>query len=190
MGVPCSVANWIVQARNTGSGSASAALDVITIAQAADGILRQQDAKLNRRLAHGRRRQRLELRNRFGLGPRSWRIRARMAGVPFIGKRLHLNQGMATRLNQILRASLRLTIAHLENASVGAVVDIRVVVVALVLVVPINQKHVAVGAVFDTDDLRPDVVGKQKIRGMRTDEARSAASQDVAVDSSRRECCS
>ena len=43
---------------------------------------------------------------------------------------------------------------------------VHIIMMALVLVVPIDQENVTVGPVLETDDLRPLVVGQEKVGRM------------------------
>ena len=92
-----------------------------------------------------------------------------------LGERLQRDQRLGCSLGEIRpRPCFGVAVADLEDAAVGAVVAVHVVVVALVLVVPVDHEEAAVGPVLEADDLRPDVVGQQEVGGVRADEARAA----------------
>ena len=60
-------------------------------------------------------------------------------------------------------------VTDLEDASVRTIVTARIVVVALVLVVPVDQEKAAVRPTFEADDLRPEIVGEEEIGGVGAD---------------------
>ena len=66
---------------------------------------------------------------------------------------------------------LRAAVADLVDAAVGPVPDLRVVVVAGLLVVPVDQVDVAVRAVPQVDEPRPVVVRQQEVRAVAGDVA-------------------
>ncbi len=178
------MANWMVQARITASGSDSRR-------SIAARSLKPPTADWARRmrswiagLANGRRTERLEHRIHQGARPSFLEDSAGVPGMPLVGKSLHLHERTAAQLLEVLLERLRFSEADLEDPPVGAVVAVHVVVVALVLVVPIDHEDAAVGPVLEADDLRPEIVGQEEVGGVRADETRTAGLQDVAVDPS------
>jgi hypothetical protein len=105
-----------------------------------------------------------------------------VSGVPLVGVGLHPDQSRIVEFPEVLWRGLRLAVTDLEDAAVRAVVGIHLVVVALVLVVPVDHVHAAVRPVLEVDDLRPGVVGKQEVRRMRAQETGAARREDVPVD--------
>ena len=98
-----------------------------------------------------------------------------MPGIPLVGRGLHLDQRLAAQLAaRSCSTAFGLAEADLEDPPVGAVVAVHVVVMALVLVVPVDHEDAAVGPVLEADDLRPEIVGQQEVGGVRADEARAA----------------
>ena len=67
-----------------------------------------------------------------------------MAGMPLVGRALQRDERLGRFPGEIHRDVLGSTEADLENAAVGAVVAVHVVVVTLVLVVPVDHEEAAV----------------------------------------------
>ena len=77
---------------------------------------------------------------------------------------------------------LRAAVADLVDAAVGAVPDLRLVAVAGLLVVPVDQVHVAVRAVLQVDEPGPLVVRQQEVRAVAGDVAAALRLEHVHVD--------
>ena len=76
---------------------------------------------------------------------------------------------------------LRAAVADLVDAAVGAVPDLRLAVVAGLLVVPVDEVDVAVGAVLQVDELRPGVVGQQEVRAVVADVAACPSASSMST---------
>src|SRR5207302_5543974 len=68
------------------------------------------------------------------------------------------------------------------NAAIGAVVAIRICMVALVLIVPIDHVNGAIRPGLEIDDLRPAIVEIYQVRRVMADKTRTAALENVLVD--------
>ncbi len=86
---------------------------------------------------------------------------------------------------------VRLAIAHLEDPAVRPVVPRDIVMMALVLVVPVDHEDAAVWSTAEADDLRPTVIGQEEVIRMVPHEARAFPFERVAVQlPAARGCCS
>ena len=79
------------------------------------------------------------------------------------------------------RTGRSLRVADLEDAAQRLLVQLRVGAVALVLVVPVDHVHRAVGAVLEVQHLAPGIVGEQEVGAVRRRVARSRSLQAVHV---------
>ena len=77
---------------------------------------------------------------------------------------------------------LRAAVAHLVDAPVRPVPDLRLLVVARLLVVPVDHVDVAVRPVLEVDEPRPGVVRQQEVRAVRRDVAGALRRQHVHVE--------
>src|SRR5437763_6326083 len=89
----------------------------------------------------------------------------------FIGQLLH-----------VLRRGFSIAIGKTKNSAIGPVMAIRVVMMALVLVVPIDHIHRSLGPLLKIDDLRPAIVEIDWVRRMMTDKSRTFPFERVLVD--------
>ena len=69
----------------------------------------------------------------------------------------------------------------MKDPAIRAVVEVFLNAVALIFVVPIDHVNLAIGPGLQAHDLRPGVVGQQKIGGVPADEAGTGGFEDVAV---------
>ncbi len=119
--------------------------------------------------------------------PRRWnrapaRMRLAWRAYHSLGELCRATSAWDVSPREIHRLMFGVAEADLEDAAVRAVVAVHVVVVALVLVVPVDHEEAAVGPGLQADDLRPDVVCQQEVRGVRADESRAARNQDIAIE--------
>ena len=105
-----------------------------------------------------------------------------VAHVPVVGVELQRDQLVVGQLLQVDRRGLGVLVGDLEDAAVGAVVAVRVAMMAGVGVVPVDHVHLAVGAVLQVEDLRPAIAGQAEIGGPIADVARALGRQQVLVE--------
>src|SRR5262245_13156369 len=103
------------------------------------------------------------------------------AGPPsvFDRQRDQLGGGL---FGKVLTRPLRITVSNTENAAVGSVVAVNLVMVALVFVVPINQVHRAVRPRLKVDNLRPGVIEIDDVWQVMPNETRATRFQAIGVE--------
>ena len=106
---------------------------------------------------------------------------ARMLDVPVVAVELHRDQLGRGQPGKIDPHGPIARVADLEDPAQGLLVQLRVGAVALVLVVPVDHVHRAVGAVLEVQHLAPGIVGEQEVRAVRRRVTRSRSLQAIHV---------
>src|SRR4051794_40426984 len=77
---------------------------------------------------------------------------------------------------------LGFTVSHGINTTVGSIMTLDVGVVTRIQVVPIDDVHLPIRPVPQIQDLRCQIIGKQKILTMMPDKPRALPLQNIHID--------
>src|SRR5436190_22572989 len=102
---------------------------------------------------------------RIALGP-LLQDPSRVPAVPVVAIKRELDQFLVGTLLEINSWEFYVAVADSEDTPIAPVMAVRIIVVALVLVVPINQIDRAVRAGLKVQDLRPFVVEVDEVGAM------------------------
>ena len=91
--------------------------------------------------------------------------------------------GIALRCEVDLhRGGVATVVHHLEDPAVAAIVLLVFAVVALVAVIPVDEHHLPVGPCLEGNELRPGVVGEEKVGLAVADIARTDRREPVLIE--------